>query len=137
LNSSNQNDTNTIKTYFLQGNYDKAQIEIENKRTKQIMRIERDLLQDIEKNKSQLNILAAAKRIEIPTMLIHGNNDDSVPLNESQEIYTHLASEFKEIHIIENANHTFGISHPMHSRSQEYNIVLDLTESWFDKYLLL
>ena len=111
-------------------------IEMENKRTKQIMRIERDLLQDIEKNKSELNILAAAEKIEIPTMLIHGANDDSVSQSESQEIYKHLSSEVKEIHIIEDANHTFGIAHPMQSRSEEYSVVLDLTEAWFDKYFL-
>ena len=70
-------------------------------------------------------------------MLLHGDNDDSVTPIESQKIYDHLASEIKEIHFIENANHTFGITHPLHSRSEEFNIALDLTESWFDKNLLL
>lgn len=112
-------------------------IEIENKRTKQMMRLGRDLLEDIEKNRKKLNILKAAETIDIPAMLLHGNIDDSVTQNESMDIYNHLSSEMKEIHIIENANHTFGITHPMQSRSNEYNVALDLTESWFDKYLML
>jgi dienelactone hydrolase len=112
-------------------------IEIENKRTQQLMRLDIDLLNDITKNKKKLNILDAAKTIEAPTLILHGEQDDSVPVNESQQIFDHLKTDIKEIHFIENSNHTFGISHPMQSQSAQFGTVLDLTENWFDRYLTI
>ena len=110
-------------------------LEIENKRTKQIMRINIDLLNDIKNNKKKLNILDSAQKIEIPTLLIHGEMDDVVPLEEANNIYNHIGSSIKDLMIIEGGTHTFGINHPMESRSIQFDTVLDLTESWFDKYL--
>ena len=115
----------------------KGYIEIENKRTKQLMRINLDLLNDIKKNKKNLDILESAKKLEIPTLLIHGEIDDVVPLEESKKIYNHIGTSLKDLMIIEEGNHTFGINHPMESHSIQFDTVLDLTESWFDKYLTI
>jgi len=110
-------------------------IEIENKRTKQIMPIYADLLQDIRANKDKLNIIESASRLEIPTLIIHGDCDESVHPDEARKIYDNLSSPSKELMIIEETNHTFGTNHPMESRSEQFDTVLDLTESWFDRYL--
>ena len=110
-------------------------IEIENKRTKQFMRIEKDLLEDINKNRDRLNILSAAKKISVPTLVLHGANDDAVPLAEAAQIYENLSGELRDFVVIEDANHTMGISHPMAARSPAYDTALDLTENWFDLHL--
>ena len=110
-------------------------LEFENKRTGQLMRVGSELLDDIEKNSSKLNILAAAEKLEAPTLLIHGQEDESVPVEEAQIIYDHLASPNKELMIIEGGTHTFGARHPMESMPKELETVFDLTESWFDRFL--
>jgi dienelactone hydrolase len=110
-------------------------LEFENKRTGQIMRIGRELLDDIRKNKAQLNIPAAAEKLETPTLIIHGQEDESVPVNEAQLIYDHLAASSKELMIIEGGTHTFGARHPLESMPEELETVFDLTESWFDRFL--
>lgn len=110
-------------------------IEIENKRTRQLMRIERDLLEDITTNAGRLNITAAANRIKMPTLIIHGEKDDTVPINEAEAIYESLASENKDYIVIEDGNHTLGITHPMTTRTPAYETALDLTENWFDIHL--
>ena len=89
-------------------------LEFENKRTGQFMRIGRELLDDIRKNKTRLNITAAA---------------------ESQLIYDHLAAPSKELMIIEGGTHTFGARHPLESTPEELETVFELTESWFDRFL--
>ncbi len=109
--------------------------EIENKRTKQIMRLNRILIDDIEKNKKDLDILNAASKIDLPVLIIHGEQDEAVPLDEGREIYNTLTTPEKQFEIIENASHTLNITHPMDSRSDQFETALDLTESWFDKYL--
>ena len=110
-------------------------LEFENKRTGQLMRVGNELLDDIEKNSSKLNILAAAEKLQVPTLLIHGQEDESVPVEEAQIIYDHLASPNKELMVIEGGTHTFGARHPMESMPKELETVFDLTESWFDRFL--
>ena len=115
---------------------DRGFVEIENKRTKQLMRMNRMFIDDIRKNKKGLDILSAAAQIEVPSLIIHGELDEAVPLAESQQIFENLASVEKQIEIIEGGSHTFNITHPMDSRSVQFETALDLTESWFDKYLV-
>jgi len=110
-------------------------LEFENKRTGQIMRVGIDLLEDIQKNKNQLNIPAATEKIDTPTLVIHGQLDESVPVAESQIIFDHLASSSKELLLIEEGTHTFGARHPMESMPEELETVFELTESWFDRFL--
>jgi len=110
-------------------------VEIENKRTRQVMRLNRILIDDIDKNRKDLDILVAASKIEIPVLVIHSDQDEAVPLAEGQQIFENLLSPEKQMEIIENGSHTFNITHPMDSRSAQFETVLDLTESWFDKHL--
>ena len=114
----------------------KGYVEIENKRTKQLMRMNRILIDDIEKNKKTLDILSAASKIDVPSLIIHGEMDEAVPLAEGQQIFDNLTTAEKQIEIIEKGSHTFNITHPMDSRSVQFETALDLTESWFDKYLV-
>ena len=115
---------------------DRGYLEIENKRTKQLMRMNRILIDDIEKNKNDLDILSAASQIDAPSLIIHGEMDEAVPLAEGQQIFDNLTTEEKQIEIIEQGSHTFNITHPMDIRSVQFETALDLTESWFDKYLV-
>jgi dienelactone hydrolase len=110
-------------------------IEIENKRTRQIMRLQRDLLDDIEKNSQHLDILNAAGSLELPTLIIHGESDEAVSSKEGKEIFEALAAPEKQLMLIEQGTHTFNVTHPMTSRTIQFETALDLTESWFDKYL--
>ena len=110
-------------------------LEFENKRTGQIMRVGLELLDDIEKNRGQLNIPAASEKLETPTLIIHGQEDESVPVDEAQIIYDHLGSPSKELMIIEGGTHTFGARHPMESMPEELETVFELTENWFDRYM--
>jgi esterase/lipase len=92
-------------------------------------------LNDIQKNKKQLDIIEAAEQLETPTLIIHGQEDESVPVEEAQTIFDHLASSSKELMIIEKGTHTFGARHPLESIPKELETVFELTESWFDRFL--
>jgi hypothetical protein len=60
-------------------------------------------------------------------MIIHGEKDELVPVEQAWEIFYHL-SEPKEIHIIEDADHR--LIAPAHRQR-----AIDLTVGWFKKYL--
>ncbi len=110
-------------------------IEVECTWTKQNMPIARSLLKDIQENKDQLDILHAAAKLKIPVLIIHGDHDDIVPVEEAHKIYASLKTETKDLVIIEGANHILGTSHPLHSRNLFLDTAIDLSENWFDKYL--
>jgi dienelactone hydrolase len=112
-------------------------VEFENKRTNQMMRINKEFITDIKKNSDKLNILKAAENLEVPALIVHGDNDESVPVSEADEIYSKLQGFGNELEIIEGGTHTFGIRHPVEGVTPEFETVVDLTEIFFDKHLNL
>ena len=110
-------------------------IEMENKRTNQMMRLNKEFIEDIKKNGKKLNILKAAENLDVPALIVHGDNDESVPMSEADEIYSKLDGYGNELEIIERGTHTFGIRHPVEGVTPEFETVVDLTEIFFDKNL--
>jgi pimeloyl-ACP methyl ester carboxylesterase len=83
---------------------------VKNGRTHQEMPHFYQFFRDFEKNEKRLNIKKATQNLEIPLLIIHGNNDASVSINEAKNLHKwNSKSTFK---IIENSNHVFGTSHP-------------------------
>jgi dienelactone hydrolase len=126
--------------------YDKAQIavwekqgflEVDNKMTKPMLVLSAAFLKDLQQNKTNLDITKAASDLNIPVLIIHGDRDEIVPVEEAHHIYKQLKSDSKDIMILEGANHNFGITHPFGTRNTHFDTALDLSESWFDRYLNL
>ena len=74
-------DEATKRIWRKNGYYD-----IENTRTKQMMRMSTAILDDYEANRERFDILAAAERLQVPLLVIHGADDESVPVAESAVI---------------------------------------------------
>ena len=87
--------------------------EITNSRTGQVMRLETDLLDDVELNgKTKLNIEAAAGKIKAPWLIIHGTGDETVPSSEAEHLHS-LSKGMSTLRLIEGANHGFSATHPL------------------------
>ena len=57
---------------------------------------------------TQINtVVDCASKISVPWLLVHGTEDDVVPIEDSQKIYAQ-ANEPKELLTIEDANHVFS-----------------------------
>ena len=67
------------------------------------------------------------KKIKCPVLIIHGDEDDIVPLTQSQEIVEYI-NEPKKLVIIE------GMTHNVTNASQMNSILKELSE-WLEKYL--
>lgn len=98
------------KNEKLQEREEKKVYFVKNGRTHQEMPHFYQFFRDFEKNEKRLNIKKATQNLEIPLLIIHGNNDASVSINEAKNLHKwNSKSTFK---IIENSNHVFGTSHP-------------------------
>lgn len=86
-------------------------LDVLNARTKQVMRMSPVILDDYEANRERLDILAAAARLEVPLLVVHGAADESVPHDEGRRIAA--AAPAASLVVIERASHTFNAIHPL------------------------
>jgi len=83
---------------------------LENKRTNQNLPLYYQLFEDYRKNKQQLNVEAAARKIEIPWLICHGDDDEAVFVKDAYDLKGF--SPTANIKIISKAGHTYGRKHP-------------------------
>ncbi len=95
---------------FLQHWKNEGVIYIPNGRTHQEMPMYYQYYEDYIANKERLDIPKAAQNIQIPWLIVHGEEDTTVPVTAAHEL--HDLSHDSQLFIIPNANHTFGGLHP-------------------------
>ena len=103
---------------------------IENSRTKQQMPHYFQFYEDFIKNESRLTIQSAAKNLNIPFLIIHGDADTSVSIDEAKNLYQWHPNSTLEV--IKGANHVFGASHPWNANYLPKHLqkVIDLIKSF-------
>ena len=81
-----------------------------NGRTKQKMPHFYQFYENFIENEERLTIKRAVENLRIPHLILHGDNDNSVFINEAESL--HHWNSNSQFEIIENANHVFNTSHP-------------------------
>lgn len=110
---------------------EKGFIEAFNSRTKQMMRINIDLLNDIEDNKNGLlNLEKALKNLDKPLLIVHGEEDLTVPISEAEQIFNWSNQKITEMYTVPKTGHTFDIVHPFEGTNKKFNSVLEKTNSF-------
>ena len=88
--------------------------------------------EDFKANEKRLNIETAAKQINIPHLIIHGDNDTNILLGEAKKL--HRWNPNSELKIIDGANHVFETAHPWKKKelSKELLEVVNTTISFIN-----
>lgn len=81
-----------------------------NGRTKQQMPHFYQFYEDFLENQTRLNIKRAVSNLKIPYLILHGNQDTSVLIEEGERL--HSWNSESQLEIIDTANHVFNTSHP-------------------------
>lgn len=81
-----------------------------NGRTGQMMPLNYQLVESCQANKDRLNIAKATEKLQVPLLIIHGEQDETLPVQMAHDL--HAANPFAELYLIPEANHSFGGSHP-------------------------
>jgi alpha-beta hydrolase superfamily lysophospholipase len=88
-------------------------MDVENSRTKQTIPVSTDLLHEIERfSDTSLNIPSAASRIHVPWLIVHGADDETVPVSEAERLSA-LSESTSKLRIVEGTNHSLGGKHPL------------------------
>ncbi len=115
---------------------EKGVFEVLNSRTKQVMRLNVSLLEDIEQNGDKLlNIEKGVKNLNKPYLIAHGSQDLAVPLKEAEQLYAWGNKEYTELFVIESTGHTFDIKHPFEESNEKFENLLNTTRLFFAKNL--
>lgn len=115
---------------------EKGFIEALNTRTKQKMRMDITLLEDIENNNDRLNITKAVAKLNIPFLIIHGTEDLAVDMSEAETLYKNCPSADKRLIILEKAGHTFGAVHPFAGTTPHLETVINEMTAFITKHSL-
>lgn len=101
---------------------DRGYVEVINSRTGQTMRLNRVLYDDARKNRERLDIIAAARRLTVPWMIVHAEDDTSVAMAAARR----LADAQPDSTLLRaTGGHTFGGKHP-----HDGDVPASLREVW-------
>ena len=75
-----------------------------------ICQLKSTMLDDLKNNPGRLDILAKAEKIEQPWLIVHGDEDTTVPLSHAEDL--HEANQYSELIVIKGADHTFNATQP-------------------------
>jgi dipeptidyl aminopeptidase/acylaminoacyl peptidase len=113
-----------------------------NARTGQALSLGLGLLAEVEEKAPELDLAAAAAARRAPWLIVHGAEDESVPVAEAHHLagLAGLAAAATsraetELLIVPGASHTFGSRHPFAGPTPQLIQALNATQRWFRKHL--
>jgi uncharacterized protein len=112
-----------------------GRLDVVNMRTGEVLPLGPNLLDDVEAGEAgALDIVAAAARLRIPWLIVHGDADESVPLDQGRRLERAGAGRARLL-LVEGAGHTFGVRHPWAGSTAAFDRVLEETVGFFSAAL--
>ena len=100
---------------------------IKNGRTNQDMPIYFQFVDVYAQNAKLLNLSSSLEDLECPLLIVHGDKDTVVPMDDAQTIYGEVIHSI--LLEIEDADHTFNTKHPLNERKIPKAFAEVLTET--------
>lgn len=109
-----------------------GQLPVVNARTGQQLALGPGLLEELETG-GDPDVLAAARTIRVPWLIVHGEDDESVSVTDADRLAEASSGELLRI---PGANHTFGARHPFAGPNPQLIQALNATQRWFRRHLV-
>jgi dipeptidyl aminopeptidase/acylaminoacyl peptidase len=107
-----------------------------NARTGQELPLGVEVLEDFERHRERLDVLAACRRLRAPVLALHGSADEGVEVACLERIAGALPKDTGSLaRVLAGQGHTFGAVHPLVSLPTVLAAVLDETVAWFARHL--
>jgi pimeloyl-ACP methyl ester carboxylesterase len=114
-----------------------GELPVTNARTGQQLALGLGMLADIEERRAELDLLAAAEARRAPWLIVHGEQDESVPAAEGRRLAERAGGppEDTELLLIPEAEHTFGARHPFAGPTPQLIRAMNATQRWLRAHL--
>ncbi|MBN1632943.1 MAG: alpha/beta hydrolase [Ignavibacteria bacterium] len=103
---------------------ERGYFQVLNTRTKQYMRMDYTLIEDLEKNRERLDIKKAVSKLTVPYLIIHGEEDLAVDYSEALELHSLSNKNLTKLELIANTGHTFGAVHPFEGTTDKLEQII-------------
>ncbi|MEE8524005.1 MAG: alpha/beta hydrolase, partial [Thermoanaerobaculia bacterium] len=109
-------------------------IPIVNGRTGQEVPFGVEVLEDFETHRQELDLHRAAGRRRAPWLIVHGSGDETVPVTEAEDL-DRQAADPRQLHVVADAGHTFGASHPFAGPTPHLTEAMNVSQTWLRRHL--
>ncbi len=92
-------------------------------------------LEDYERNRERLDLEKATGRLEVPYLIVHGTEDESVSIGDGEQLAEAAPAATSRFAPIEGAGHTFGAVHPFRGTTDHLERAIELSADWFTEHL--
>jgi uncharacterized protein len=97
------------------------------------VRIGIEALNDLEQNRTRLDIVAAVKKLRCPLFFVQGTNDPTVSVEEAEQLFEISVNPKSGILKITDANHLYGVSHPYEKgSSKDFEYIIEQSYLWLN-----
>lgn len=111
-----------------------GELPVVNVRTGQQLAMGLGMLADIEERRAELDLSAAAAARRAPWLIVHGAEDETVPV-AAAHLHAERAASPAELLVVPGGDHTFGARHPFTGPTPQLIQALNATQRWFREYL--
>jgi len=111
-----------------------GELPVTNARTGQQLALGAGLLAEVEERAPELDLLAAAATRRAPWLIVHGAEDESVPVAEAHRLAGHATGR-AELLVVPGGSHTFGSRHPFAGPTPQLIRALNATQAWLREHL--
>ena len=114
----------------------RGRLDVMNLRTRQVLPMYLEILEEVEREgERRLDLSKAAAAVEVPWLLLHGEDDDSVAVSDSETLYAASGKGTTELRLVTGAGHTFGATHPLEGVPETLDRAMRATLDWFVAHL--
>jgi len=106
-------------------------LEFTDSRSPVPLRLDYSYYEDINENRDRYDLPAAAARLDIPHLVVHGERDAAVSVSEAKAFFELPGTSERRLETIKGCGHTFGITHPMDRPTSSLETAVSRTVEWF------
>jgi len=108
-----------------------------NNRTKQELPLGREFLEEILQCNENWNVEKEIKLLPFPVLIIHGDNDEAVPLEHGLSLFewSRDSNSDATLKIIRGATHTFNTKHPFDGPTTQADEMIKTVIEWIKTHL--
>jgi len=104
-------------------------------RTRTQLELGPEIYEDLERNRARYDVGAALERIGCPLLVVQGDKDRSVSVEEAKEIASRVPSTLCELHVIEGAGHSFEAGDTIRRIPPQLTHMVELVAAWMRRWL--
>jgi uncharacterized protein len=108
-------------------------VPVVNARTGQVFRLRRTILDELRADPDRFDIVAAARRIVAPWLIVHGAQDETVSPEEARALAEASGGPARgaRLVIVPDGGHTFGAVHPFAGETEPLRAAVEASVAWF------